>query len=185
MNNMTSLMAHYQENPQLNPPQAMHNWVSTMASNPALQQQNANQMQGGLMSQNPMIQQGMVPQQQGTPQGARTPSNTAQLGIQPNHQFMSPAMAAGILPPNGSMNGSPHLMQQSHTPSPASHTMVAQHSQSSNTASVNTSPNVSNKRRRSTAKVELDGDGEMNGVSKVRPSPRIGGNKRVKANTNN
>jgi hypothetical protein len=184
MNNMSSLMAHYQENPQLNPPQAMHNWVSTMASNTALQQQNANQMQGGNMPQNPMIQQGMAPQQQGTPQGARTPSSTGQLGVQPNHQFMSPAMVAGVLP-NGSMNGSPHLMQQTHTPSPASHPMVTQHSQSSNTASVNTSPNVSNKRRRSTAKVENDGDGEMNGLPKVKPSPRMGGNKRVKANANN
>lgn len=184
MNNMTSLMAHYQENPQLNPPQAMHNWVTTMASNPALQQQNANQMQVGNMPLNPMIPPGMTPQQQGLPPGARTPSSTGQLGIQPNHQFMSPAMVAGVLP-NGSMNGSPHLMQQSHTPSPASHAMVPQHSQSSNTASVNTSPNVSNKRRRSTAKVELDGDGEMNGLTKVKPSPRMGGNKRVKANANN
>lgn len=176
MNNMTSLMAHYQENPSLNPPQAMHNWV--------LQQQNANQMQG--MPQNPMLQQGMPPQQQGTPQGSRTPSGPVQPGLPPNHQFMSPAMANSLLP-NATMNGSPHLMHQSHTPSPASHPMVAQHSQSSATASVNTSPNVSNKRRRSTAKVEADdGGGDMNGVQKVKQSPRVGGgNKRVKANNNN
>lgn len=182
MNYMTSLMVHYQEHSQLNPSQAMHDWVAMMDANPAMQQHNVYHMSGGNMPQNPMISQGMAPQ--GTPQGSRTPSHTGQLGLQPNHQFMSPAMVAGVLP-NGSMNGSPHLMQQNHTPSPASNPMVAQHSQASNTASVNTSPNVSNKRRRSTAKIEVDGDGEMSSLPKVKPSPRMGGNKRVKANINN
>jgi hypothetical protein len=48
--------------------------------------------------------------------------------------------------------------------------------------SVNTSPNMmNNKRRRSTAKMETDdGGGEMNGVPKVKQSPRVGGNKRMK-----
>ena len=179
-------MAHYQENPNLNPPQAMLNWVNLMSSNPAMQQQNAGQMQGGNMPQNPMMQQGIPSQQQQLPPGARTPSGMGQPGIAQNHQFMSPAMANSLLP-GATMNGSPHLMHQTHTPSPASHAshaMVAQHSQSSNTASVNTSPNVTNKRRRSTAKVEDDGGGDMNGVPKVKPSPRIGGNKRIKGNNN-
>jgi hypothetical protein len=64
--------------------------------------------------------------------------------------------------------------------------MVAQHSQqgtnSSATASVNTSPNVSQKRRRSTAKMDPNDDGDVNGVVKVKQSPRVGGTKRVKQN---
>lgn len=179
---MTSLMAHYQENPNLSPAQAMNSWVASMSNNPAMaQQQNAgNPMQGGNAPQNPqMLQQGMQ-QPPNMPPGARTPSGPGQPGP-PNHQFMSPAMAHSLLP--NAMNGSPHLMQQSHTPSPASLPMVAQHSQqgSSATASVNTSPNVTNKRRRSTAKIDADdGGGEVNGAQKVKQSPRVGGNKRVK-----
>jgi hypothetical protein len=50
--------------------------------------------------------------------------------------------------------------------------------------SVNTSPNLNNKRRRSTVKgIDMDDGGEVNGVPKVKPSPRMGGagNKRMKA----
>jgi len=128
-------------------------------------------------------------QQQNMPPGSRTPSGAGQPGA-PNHQFMSPAMANLGLPT--AINGSPHLMQTNHTPSPApTHGLVNQHSQqgtnSSATASANTSPNVSNKRRRS-VKLETDdgGGGEVNGAGgggpKVKASPRVGGNKRVKGN---
>ncbi|KAF2866191.1 LIM-domain binding protein-domain-containing protein [Massariosphaeria phaeospora] len=176
MNNMTSVMSHYQENEPLTPAEAMQHWVTSMASNPAIAIQNANQMHN--MSQLSQMQQ----PSQGLPPGGRTPSAPGQPGLPPNHQFMSPAMQHSLLP-TAPMNGSPHLMQQSHTPSPASHPMVAHHSQSSNTASVNTSPNVSNKRRRSTAKMEPDDGGEVNGAIKVKQSPKVGGGgKRVKAN---
>ena len=179
-------MAHYQENPNLNPDQALNHWNSMMSqSNPQQGQQNPNQMQGNAPG-NPQMQQQQQQQQQGMPPGmppgSRTPQTSVQPGLPPNHQFMSPALQNQLLP-NGPMNGSPHLMQQTHTPSPASHPMVHQHSQQSNAASVNTSPNVSNKRRRSTAKIEGDdGGGDMNGAPKVKQSPRVGQNKRVKGN---
>jgi hypothetical protein len=176
MSRMTDLLAHYQENPQYTPVQALDNWVTIAnMNNPHVaqqlgQQQNAlNQMQGM-----------RNPGQAGLPPGARTPSGPGQ----PGPHFMSPAMANNLLPTG--VNGSPHLMQQHHTPSPASHAMVTAHSQqgtnSSAAGSVNTSPNVTNKRRRSTAKMEQDdGGGDMNGA-KVKQSPRVGGNKRVKNN---
>src|SRR5690242_3640550 len=112
---MTDLLTHYQENPQYTPVQALENWVSTMAvSNPGVaQQQNAAQLQAMRNSQ-----------QAGLPPGARTPSGPGQPGGGP--PFMSPAMQSSLLP--HAVNGSPHLMQQ-HTPSPASHPMVAAHSQ--------------------------------------------------------
>ena len=172
---MTNLMAHSQEHQNLTPNQALSSWVDVMSANSAMAQQQGagNPMQRG---QNP---QGMPNQQQQIlPPGARTPSGTGQPGAP---QFMSPAMQNSLLP--NAVNGSPHLMQH-HTPSPASHAMAAQHSQqgtnSSATASVNTSPNVSQKRRRSTAKMDPDDDG-INGVQKVKPSPRVQ-NKRMKGN---
>lgn len=175
MNNMTSLMAHYLDNPALPPATAMNNWCQMMSTSQGIAGQNPNQMQGGNMPPN----QGMPhPPQPGMPPGARTPSGMGQPGMPPNQQFMSPAMQNALLP-NGNMS-SPHLM---HTPSPASHPMVTQHSQSSNTASVSTSPNVNAKRRRSTAKMDGDdGGGDVNGAPKIKQSPRVGGNKRVKAN---
>lgn len=170
MNNMTNLMAHYQENSNLSPAEALSSWVNTMSANPMMAQQGSQNTPG----QNQ--------QQQNMPPGARTPAGAGPGG--PHQQFMSPAVANSLLP--NAVNGSPHLMQH-HTPSPASHPMVAQHSQqgtnSSATASVNTSPNVSNKRRRSTAKIEGDDGGvDVNGAAKVKQSPRVGGNKRMKQN---
>ena len=147
------------------------------------QQQGVPNQQG----QNPqMVQQQAVQQGQNMPPGVRTPSGTGPPGAASNHPYMSPAMANLGLP--NAINGSPHLMQQNHTPSPAGgHTMVSQHSQqgtnSSVTASTNTSPNVTNKRRRSTVKVDGDeGGADVNGApaGKVKQSPRVGGNKRVK-----
>lgn len=154
MNNMTSLVAHYLEHPNMKPTEALENWNVMMSNKDAM----ANNAQG-------QANQGM--QQPNMPPGAR-PGQTGQM-------FMSPAMANSLLP-NGGMNGSPSMMQ---TPSPASHPMVKQHSTSSHTASVNTSPNMNNKRRRSTAKIEVD-DSDMNGGPKVKQSPRVGGGKRMK-----
>ena len=172
MNNMTNLIQYYQENPQFNPPQAMLQWNNLMSNNAALAQQNQGNIHLGNM--------GMQPPQAHMQPGARTPSGPGQPG---GPQFMSPspAMSNNMLP-NGALTGSPHLMNQSHTPSPASHPMVAQHSQQGSSASVNTSPNVSNKRRRSTAKIEGDdgGGAEVNGNQKIKQSPRPGTNKRVK-----
>jgi len=162
MNHMTSLMAHCIENPHLKPSEALESWNNTMSNNQAA-------LQG---SQNPGQQQpqGMQPNMQ---PGVRPPGPG-----QPGQMFMSPAMQNSLLP-NGSMGGSPHFQ---HTPSPNSQPMMKQHSTSSHTMSVNTSPNMNNKRRRSTAKIEMDdGGGEMNGVQKVKQSPRPGGNKRMKA----
>jgi hypothetical protein len=88
--------------------------------------------------------------------------------------FMSPHLQNQLLP--NSMNGSPGMM---HTPSPHSQAMVKQQSTSSHTASVNTSPNMQNKRRRSTAKMDMD-DGDGMNVTKIKQSPRVGGNKRMK-----
>lgn len=108
---------------------------------------------------------------------------------------MSPAMQPSFLPGNQA-NGSPHLSTGSntlsmntHTPSPHQSNMAPpmapQLSQQGSAAgaSANTSPNVSGKRRRSTVqgvKAE-DGDGVVNGAGpKVKQSPRMGGNKRMK-----
>lgn len=157
---MTSLMAHYLENHDLKPTEALESWNNMMSgNNPAM----PNPGQSSPAMQHPNM-----------PPGAR------QVGPgQGGQMFMSPAMANQLLP-NGAMGNSPGMM---HTPSPASHAMVKQQSTSSHSASVNTSPNMNNKRRRSTAKIEIDdGGGEMNGASKVKQSPRVGGGKRMKAN---
>ena len=136
----------------------------------------------------------------GVPVGNRTPSmqHMQTPNAQGGNQFSSPSMANLNLPmQNGipGMNGSPHIpnnpglapnmnMPNSHTPSPhqsnmAAPQMMPQHSQqgtNSSAASANTSPNVNNKRRRSTVKMEGDeggGDGS-HGANRVKPSPRMG-----------
>ena len=131
----------------------------------------------------------------GIPVGNRTPS----MGNMPmpGQQFSSPAMSNLNAP---MMNGSPHIanhpglapnmnMPNSHTPSPhqsnmAAPQMMPQHSQqgtNSSAASANTSPNVNNKRRRSTVKMEGDeGGGEggpATGAGRVKPSPRMNNKK--------
>jgi hypothetical protein len=181
---MTQLFHYAQDHPELTPAQSLN---SLLASLPKQSFQPPNQQQGNM----PPNQAQMLQQQQNMPPGSRTPSGAGQPGA-PNHQFMSPAMANLGLPT--AINGSPHLMQTNHTPSPAqTHGLVNQHSQqgtnSSATASANTSPNVSNKRRRSAVKMETDdgGSGDVNGAGggggqKVKASPRVGGNKRVKGN---
>ncbi len=153
-------MTHYLENSNMKPSEALESWNNMMqTTSGAMVQQNA-QTPG---QSNPGQQQGNLPP------GLRGAQGPGQPG-QP--MFMSPAMANQLLP-NGAMNGSPHMM---HTPSPASHQMVKQQSQSSHTASVNTSPNITGKRRRSTVKPDQDDDGP-----KIKQSPRVGGGKRMKA----
>lgn len=155
MNNMSSLMTHYLENSTMKPSEALESWNTTMQATSGTMSQPNAQMPG--------------PQNPGQPQ-VNMPARGPQGPGQP--MFMSPAMANQLLP-NGAMNGSPHMM---HTPSPASHQMVKQQSQSSHSASVNTSPNITGKRRRSTVKIDQDDDGP-----KIKQSPRVGGGKRMKA----
>lgn len=78
------------------------------------------------------------------------------------------------------------MMGQTGSPAPmAAPMMIPQHSQqgtNSSAASANTSPNVSAKRRRSAVKMEDEGggQGEVNGGNRVKASPRVGGNKKLK-----
>lgn len=111
--------------------------------------------------------------------------NPGMNGPVPN-QFNSPAMGHLGIP---QAQGSPLMGGPTHTPSPAQnpaaggvamiHQMSAQGSNLSGSQgpSTNTSPNVSNKRRRASAvKLEEEGGaGESNGANKVKPSPKIGG----------
>ncbi|WEW57205.1 hypothetical protein PRK78_002667 [Emydomyces testavorans] len=156
------------QNPHLSPPEALRQLVATYPS-----QQNTIQM--NFSQGHPS--QGLI---------QRTPSLNG-----PN-QFASPALGHLGIP---GVQGSPHLGGSAHTPSPAQNhmagpvAMTAQQShQGTNTSgsqgtSANTSPNVSNKRRRaSTIKMEADENGtaaEINGASintaKVKASPRVGG----------
>ena len=134
----------------------------------------------------------------GVPVGNRTPSMQHMQIPNAQGQFSSPSMSnLGLPMQNGipGMNGSPHIannpglapnmnMVNSHTPSPhqsnmAAPPMVPQHSQqgtNSSAASANTSPNVNNKRRRSTVKMEGDegGGDSSQGANRVKPSPRMG-----------
>ena len=111
-------------------------------------------------------------------------------GMNVPNQFASPAMAHLGLPQG---QGSPHLGGPVHTPSPAQnpgvggvpmmHQMSAQGSNLSGSQgpSTNTSPNVSNKRRRPSAiKLEEENASQENNAGKVRPSPKVSG-KRQKA----
>lgn len=176
---------------------------------PNMQNLNPQQFaaQQHFLQQNP--QMSVMPPNGAQPPGSRTPNAPmparppGMVGpVQGMDQFgtMSPAMQNSLLP--GVANGSPHIagginLGQTHTPSPAqahmAPPMVPQASQAGSTASgsgvsQNTSPNQSNKRRRSTVAALKDDDaggGEVNGAAggggqKVKPSPRLGGNKRIK-----
>lgn len=204
LSNMQELFAHYHQNPGNTPSQAMNSLVASLN----LQQQNqAGMPQGSQMPQ--QQQQGGPGQPQinlppgaptpGSAPGARTPQsmpggNPNMPPHPPNQQFMSPHLANQMFPGalNPAVNGSPHLGGSTHTPSPAMTHMqapglVAQHSQqgtnSSAAASANTSPNVSNKRRRSTVKAEDNDAHDGPPQPKVKPSPRLpNNNKRIKGN---
>lgn len=177
MNVMSDLM-HYAQEKKLRPEEAMEALVAEYES-----QQNGQAQAGA----NPQIN--MPPN--GLPPGSRTPSMQHMQMSGNGPQFSSPNLGNMNLP----MNGSPHLGNHpgnlapgmninSHTPSPhlsnmAAPPMVPQHSQqgtNSSVASENTSPNMnnSNKRRRSTVKMEGDdgGGAETNG-NRVKPSPRM------------
>lgn len=178
---MADLIAFAHEK-KLRPEQALDAWVQENES--AGQQPN---QQG-----NPQIN---LPQN-GVPVGNRTPSmpNMQMPNAQAGNQFSSPNVSNLNLPmQNGipGMNGSPHIanntglapnmnLVNSHTPSPhqsnmAAPPMVPQHSQqgtNSSVASANTSPNVNNKRRRSTVKLENE-DSTAEGGGRVKPSPRM------------
>ena len=103
-------------------------------------------------------------------------------GMNGPNQFASPGMAHLGLPQG---QGSPHLGGPVHTPSPAQnavggvammHQMSAQGSNLSGSQgpSTNTSPNVSNKRRRaSQIKLEDENASQGDNANKVKPSPRI------------
>jgi len=94
------------------------------------------------------------------------------LPMQPNGMHGSPHLQGGLLPgqmPGGMGTPSP---AQTHMAAPP---MMPQHSQqgtNSSAASANTSPQVNNKRRRSTVKMEGD-DGGAEVGHKVKPSPRM------------
>jgi hypothetical protein len=116
----------------------------------------------------------------GNPNGVMQPGQrTPSMGQFPMGQ--SPAAGHLNLPDNNSMTGgSPAL---GHMQAPGMALQQSQQGTSSSGPSANTSPNVSNKRRRASVKAEgEDGAGQSNGVqNKVKPSPRIGG-KRQKGN---
>ena len=170
----------------MRPEQALDGWIQQYETEGG---PNGQQQQG-----NPQIN--LPPN--GVPVGNRTPS--MQHMQMPNQQFSSPNVSNLNLPmQNGiPMNGSPQIannpglnpglapnmnMPNSHSPSPhqgnmAAPPMMPQHSQqgtNSSAASTNTSPNVNNKRRRSTVKMEGDeGGGETNvAANRVKPSPRL------------
>jgi len=187
MNIMSELM-HFSQERKLRPDQALEAWSALNEARGGMQQA----MQGG----NPQIH---LPSNGGTI-GNRTPSMPNMQMPTQFGQFSSPSTVNLNLPmqPNG-MNGSPHipnnpglnpnlnLAPNSHTPSPhqgnmAAPPMVPQHSQqgtSSSGPSANTSPQVNNKRRRSTVKMEEDGVAgadvapSQQQQQRVKPSPRM------------
>ena len=104
--------------------------------------------------------------------GQRTPN----MGQFPMGQ--SPSAAHLGLPDSGT-GGSPSL---GHMQAPGMALQQSQQGTSSSGPSANTSPNVSNKRRRPSVKTEGEGQDRPNGVQpRVKPSPKIGG-KRQKGN---
>lgn len=209
---MTDIIKHNQEHPDIRPSQSLMSLVEQYAANPLVQQsqqvtnpqQNPQQPQINLPPNGNAAQ--LMQQNAGMPAGARTPGqmNMQPPGMPQNFMMASPAMQAGMLPGGMNGSGSPHINLNAanlnpgsnvHTPSPAhvhmqAPAMVQQMSQQGSTgsaASVNTSPNVAGgkRRRQSAVKTEDEGGGmgEVNGVPpKVKQSPRVGGNKRLKNN---
>jgi hypothetical protein len=167
MTAMGPLMEYFHTHPGITPREALmriNNENSQVNANMMRMQQNANVMAAN----------GQVPFQ-----------HQRAMGMMPN-QLQSPALQHLGLP---HVQGSPHMGGPNHTPSPAQnpnqggvpmmHQMSAQGSNLSGSQgpSTNTSPNVSNKRRRaSQIKMEEENsqqDGNGNGKT-VKPSPRMG-----------
>jgi hypothetical protein len=158
---MGPLMEFSQKHPEMRPQEAMQHMVleteRTMRFNQMAAQQN------GQIPMNP---------------GQRTP------GLNGPNQYASPGMGHLGLP----QQGSPHVGGPAHTPSPAHMNqggipMIHQMSQGNSNLSgsqgpsTNTSPNVTNKRRRA-SQVKLEEENasqEMNGSKKAQSTPRIGG----------
>ncbi|KIV98140.1 hypothetical protein PV10_01820 [Exophiala mesophila] len=170
MTAMGPIMDYYNSHPGVEPKDALYKVTlentqsMTNANNARLQNQMARAANGH-------VPVGMFPNQM-NPAGMNVPN-----------QFNSPAMGhLGV--PQG--QGSPMLGGPNHTPSPAQnpaaggvamiHQMSAQGSNLSGSQgpSTNTSPNVSNKRRRA-SQVKEENDGESITTNKVKPSPKISG----------
>jgi hypothetical protein len=212
LSNMQELMIFQQQHPELKPSQALEALVASYPQReqqPGFQGPNQQPGHPGQMMQRPQMgmppnqnpalqqQQAHAHAQQGQmngPPAARTPGGGPYMAAP---YGASPHMANLGLP--NAMNGSPHMGTPmgvpggsvgAHTPSPAtSHMqapgMVSQHSQQGTpiaTGTAGASPNISNKRRRSTVKAEEDGD--VNGVApaRVKQSPRVPSNKKLKNN---
>ena len=163
---MGALLNHSQQHPGLTPEQVLASYVEQLNSVASQQEQRMQNAQQGNLNAPSMPQ--------------RAP------GLQGPNQFASPAMTHLGLP----NAGSPHVGGPVHTPSPAqTHmagpvAMVHQQSQQgsnmsgSQGTSANTSPNVTNKRRRPSAVKQEgeEGGADLNGItnSKVKQSPRVG-----------
>ena len=185
MNLMSDLMSFAQEK-RLRAEPAMEAWVA---------QYQATGGQNGAANEQGNPQINLPPN--GVPVGNRTPSMQNMQMPNVQGQFSSPSFSNLGLPMQNGMNGSPHIannpglapnmanMPNSHTPSPhqsnmAAPTMLPQHSQqgtNSSAASTNASPNVNNKRRRTSVKMEGDEGGGEVGVqavaaNRMKPSPR-------------
>jgi hypothetical protein len=173
---MQELISYSKENPALPFSEVMDSLVQSMKTQ--------NFAQGAMQVQGAAHAAAMMQQMQQAAAGrlANGPMN------------ISPAMQHGLLP-NMAANGSPHLSSMPnpmamnaanmagnpHTPSPGQSNMtapmVAQQSITGSVpgASANSSPGVSGKRRRSTAPVKNEDDGDINGTTlkKIKPSPQL------------
>lgn len=162
MTTMVPLMDYYKEHPGLGPREAL-NRVNAENSHAQLSlarmQQNVNAAVAN--GQGPFLNQ--------------------RTGMNPPNQFQSPAFSHLGLP---QAQGSPHMGGPNQTPSPAHnaqggvqmvHQMSAQGSNMSGSqgASTNTSPNVSNKRRRASV-IKDEENQAQGGDGKTKPSPRVG-----------
>jgi hypothetical protein len=170
---MSDLISHASQHPELSINQALSTILEAYNKQP----------QGQPRPTNPALLQ---MQQQGMNRMPNGPMMAQQSGAE-GFLAMSPAMQATML-----SNGSPHLagvanpmgMVQSPAQSHMAPPMTAQQSQqgSNSGPSTNSSPHLQSKRRRSTAQVKAEDGSDPNGTGgkKVKQSPHIGGNKRVK-----
>lgn len=161
INIMGSLVQYHHQNPTIAPREALNRFnAENSQAQRAMAAQMHNNNAAAINGQGPFPNQRMV-------------------GMNPPNQFQSPAFSHLGLPQN---QGSPRV---NHTPSPAHnaqggvqmvHQMSAQGSSNmsgSQGPSTNTSPNVSNKRRRASQIKEEDNQ-VLGGDSRTKPSPRVG-----------
>lgn len=206
---MQDLMAHSQEK-SLRPMDAVRSYTASFEEPTSNPQQNPGMQAQQQFQQNQMQMNMQRAGNGPFPMGNRTPMQPHMQLPPGQQANFSPAMSQMGIPMNHlngpmPMNGSPHIAHQqglpgglmpnhnlnlgpTHTPSPhqsnmAAPPMIPQHSQqgtNSSAASANTSPNTAQKRRRSQVKAESDDIGDGNGGPRVKASPRVGGNKKVK-----